>query len=223
MNGTALVLAAGGGERLGAGPKGFVELAGVPLLRRAATAAASAERVEAVVLVVPPGSEDRASALLADLPKFTRVVAGGPTRQASAALGLEAAPEAEAIVLHDAARALCPPALFDRCLEALDDVPAALAAVPVTDTIKLAVGDLVDRTLDRTTLAAAQTPQAFRREILVEAHREAVHAGFVATDDVALVERLGHPVRIVPGDARNLKITTPVDLRLAELLLEQGR
>lgn len=221
MTGVVLLLAAGSGERLGAGPKGFVQLRGVSLLRRAADAAAAARLVEAVIAAVPAGHEERARDLLAGLDVAFDVVAGGATRQASAAAALAAAGEPRAVVIHDAARALCPPALFDACLAALDEVEVALAAVGVHDTVKRVSGDQVAGTLDRSVLVRAQTPQAFRTGTYRRALAAARDAGVEATDDVALAERLGIPVRAVPGDERNMKITTALDLAVAEALLDR--
>lgn len=219
MNGVVLLLGAGEGMRLGCGPKGFVELAGVSLLRRSAEAACAAARVTGLVCVVPPGSEGYARELLAGLGKAVEVVAGGETRQDSAARGLDAAGAATAVAVHDAARALCPAALFDRCLALLDEAEAAIAARPVSDTIKEAGEGVVSRTLDRGRLVAVQTPQAFRADVYRRAHEAARADGVLATDDATLVERLGVAVRIVDGDERNLKITTRADLVAAEALL----
>ncbi len=223
MRGVVVLVAAGGGTRLGAGPKAFVPVGGVPMLSRSAGAAAAAELVDAIVAAVPPGAEDRAARLLGDLPVPCRVVAGGASRQASVAGALEAVGDARAVAVHDAARPLCPPALFDRCLEALDRHPAVLAVRPVTDTVKVVSGGVVTATLDRSSLVAAQTPQAFRADVLRQAHAVAARDGIEATDDVALAELLGIEVAVVEGSARNLKITTPVDLAVAEeLLIREG-
>ncbi|MGH2760257.1 MAG: 2-C-methyl-D-erythritol 4-phosphate cytidylyltransferase [Actinomycetota bacterium] len=230
MRGVVLLLAAGEGVRLDNGtPKAFVELCGIPLLRRAADAAGRAELVDELVVAVPPGTEERAREVLSGLDKPFALVAGGATRQSSAAAALAAASaDAAAVAVHDAARALCPPALFDVCLRELDDCEAVCPAVPVSDTIKelaprrseaeAPIGDVV-RTLDRRRLAAAQTPQVFRADVYRRAHEAAARDGVDATDDSALVERLGVRVRIVPGDVRNLKITTAHDLAIAEALV----
>lgn len=220
MRGVVLLLAAGSGARLDdQEPKAFVQVAGISILRRAAASAAAAELVDRVVVAVPSGREDEAKQLLSGLPKPVTVVAGGSERQASAAAALAAAGDVDAVAVHDAARALCPPALFDLCLRELDTTEAVCPAVPASDTIKEVSGDIIVRTLDRRTLAAAQTPQTFRAEIYRRAHAEAERDGMIATDDCALVERIGATVRIVPGDDRNIKITTPRDLALAEALL----
>lgn len=221
MRGVVLLLAAGGGVRLLAkGPKAFVNVGGVPIVRRAADAACAAELVDELVVAVPAGTEDEASGALAGAVKPVRVVTGGPTRQASAAAALAAVGDPEAIVVHDAARALCPPEYFDLCLGELDRCEAVCVGLPVRDTIKEVENEIVRSTLDRSHLVAAQTPQAFRSEVYRRAHDAAARDGVVATDDAALVERLGVAVRIIPGlFPTNIKITTPGDLQIAEALL----
>jgi 2-C-methyl-D-erythritol 4-phosphate cytidylyltransferase len=143
------------------------------------------------------------------------VVVGGATRSASVRCGLAAVPvDADVIVVHDAARPLATGALFDAVVAAVsrDGAGAAICALPVSDTIKQVDGGFVTTTLERSELVAVQTPQAFRADLLRRAHA----SGAEATDDAALVELLGAPVRVVPGDARNVKITSPADLRTAE-------
>jgi 2-C-methyl-D-erythritol 4-phosphate cytidylyltransferase len=147
-------------------------------------------------------------------------VAGGATRSASVRNALAAAGDADAVVIHDAARPLVDPALFGATLAALEGADAAVAAAPMTDTVKEAGEDLrVQRTLDRSRLWAIQTPQAFRRAALEAALDVPPDVLAAATDDAWLVERAGGTVVIVPSTPRNLKVTTPHDLRVAELLL----
>lgn len=203
-------------------PKAFVELRGVPLVRRAADAACAAHGVDGLVVAAPDGFEEQIFDVLDGLSKPVRIVAGGATRQASAAAALTAAGDADAVVVHDAARALCAPELFDRCLDELDRTPAVCVAVQVSDTIKECSGGVVRATLDRSRLWAAQTPQAFRTDVYRRAHAAALRDGVVATDDAALVERLGLRVRIIPGHTTNIKITTAADVNIAELLLAGG-
>lgn len=211
----ALIVAAGRGERLGSsGPKAFVVLTGRTLLERALAAVRAAPSVTSIVVARPPGS-----------PSLEGVdsVEGGAVRSDSVRRALAAAPGGEdLVVVHDAARPLAAPALFEETLSALEGADAAVAAAPVVDTIKEAGEDRgVLRTLDRAALWAVQTPQAFRRAALERALDvdDAVLAA--ATDDAGLVERAGGRVVIVPSSPRNLKITTPTDLRLAELLLAE--
>jgi 2-C-methyl-D-erythritol 4-phosphate cytidylyltransferase len=213
-----VVVAGGSGTRFGEA-KQFASLAGRPVARWAVTACRSV--CDSVVLVVPADrlSNDAAVRHGADV-----VVAGGPTRAASVRAGLQVlGPEAEIVVVHDAARPLATPELFKAVVAALagGQVAGAICAVPVTDTVKrVAAGDrdsesAVVETLDRADLVAVQTPQAFFVEVLRRAHEGDPEA----TDDAALVEALGLTVSVVPGDPDNLKLTTPADLARAETLL----
>jgi 2-C-methyl-D-erythritol 4-phosphate cytidylyltransferase len=207
---------------MGAGrAKAFLLLAGRPLLLRAAEAFEATPDVEAIVAVVPEGEQRTARDLLAPLQKVTAVVAGGATRQDSVRAGLAALPSAfDGIVLvHDAARALIEPALIASVLRAAAEVGAAIPVLPMVDTIKRVRDGAVQETLDRSELAAAQTPQGVRRALLVEALDRAARDGVTFTDEAMAVESLGRRVAAVVGSPRNLKITTPHDLRWAELLL----
>ena len=216
-----LLLAAGEGVRLDNGtPKAFVELCGVPLVRRAAEAACGADLVDALIVAAPAGLEAQMKDVLDDLTRPTEIVTGGSSRQASAAAALAAAADAEAVGVHDAARPLCPSSLFDICFQELDECDAVCPAVPASDTIKEVAEDVVVRTLDRTRLAAVQTPQVFRADVYRRAHEAAARDEVIATDDAALVERLGVGVRIIPGDDRNIKITTMHDLVVAKALID---
>jgi 2-C-methyl-D-erythritol 4-phosphate cytidylyltransferase len=218
----AVLVAAGRGERMGAGrAKAFLPLAGRALLLRAAEAFESAPEVEAIVAVVPADEQRAARDLLAPLRKVTAVVAGGATRQDSVRAGLEALPSAfDGIVLvHDAARALIEPALIASVVRAAAETGAAIPVLPLVDTIKRVRDGAVGETLDRSELAAAQTPQGVRRALLQQALDEAARKGITVTDEAMAVEHLGRRVAAVVGSPRNLKITTPHDLRWAELLL----
>ena len=206
----ALVVAGGSGRRFGQ-LKQFALLAERPVVEWAVAACRPSS--SGVVLVVPRGSAlDAAHG--ADV-----VVEGGASRAESVRLGLAAVPEgAEVIVVHDAARPLASDALFRAVIAAVavEGAGGAIPGVPVSDTIKVVDGtQTVTATLDRAALVAVQTPQAFGAALLRRAHAE----GGEATDDAALVEALGATVRVVPGDPRNLKITTPADLGTAERLL----
>lgn len=233
MHVTAVVAAAGGGSRMAAGlPKQYLPVAGVPLLARTLMALRASACLDALVLVVPPGDEARCRhAILEPFGLAAEaVVAGGADRQASVYAGLCAAGEATDLVLvHDGARPFIAPETIRAAVAAAAEVGAAVVAVPVTDTIKLADQDgRMLQTLERGRLWAAQTPQVFRAALLREAHELALRDGVRATDDSALVERLGHPVRLVPGSPENLKITTTEDLLVAECIararaLQAGR
>lgn len=207
----ALIVAAGRGERLGSdGPKAFVRLGGRPMIEW--SVAVLREVVDHIVVALPPGVH---------APAGTTGVLGGEHRSLSVRNALHAA-VGDPVLVHDAARPLVTVELALACFDALAerDLDAAIAAAPVTDTIKEAdASQSVLRTLDRSRLWAIQTPQAFRREALERAlaQHEALLAE--ATDDASLVEALGGSVGIVEAPRENLKVTTPLDLQLAELLL----
>jgi 2-C-methyl-D-erythritol 4-phosphate cytidylyltransferase len=209
----ALVVAAGRGERLGTPvPKAFVMLAGRPMVEWSIAALQEVAAIEQIVVALPPGT---------DAPPGTLGVPGGAERSHSVRAALAAAPAGSDVVVHDAARPLVSPALIVACLDALEDADAAIAAAPVTDTIKQCADGRVERTLDRSRLWAVQTPQAFRRDALERALALDDAVVGAATDDAALVEALGGVVRVVSAPADNLKVTTPLDLRVAELLLSE--
>jgi 2-C-methyl-D-erythritol 4-phosphate cytidylyltransferase len=227
MHVSAIVPAAGGGTRVaGAVPKQYLPLAGVPLLARTLQALRASGRVDSLILVVPPGHERRCRFEI--LEPFglaaEAVVPGGLDRQASVYAGLlRASAETDLILVHDGARPLVTPALIQAVVAAAAEAGAAVVAVPVTDTIKVAgPGGWLLETPERGRLWAVQTPQVFRAALLREAHVRALQDGFRTTDDSTLVERLGHPVRLVPGSPENLKITTTTDLALADQIL-RGR
>jgi 2-C-methyl-D-erythritol 4-phosphate cytidylyltransferase len=205
----ALLVAAGSGERLGAGrPKAFVVLAGRPMLEWSLDALRAAG-IEDIVVAAPPG----------ETVDGVRLVPGGSTRSASVRAALAAAPPGD-VVVHDAARPLVTPEHFSAAVAALDGADCATAAAPVTDTVKEAGPDrLVTATLDRSRLWAVQTPQAFRRAALERALAVPEDVLARATDDAWLVERIGGTVRVVESTPANLKVTTPFDLRIAEQLL----
>ena len=217
----ALIVAAGRGERLGSDrPKALVPLAGRPMLEWSVDALRAVEAVDRIVVALP--AEELAAA-----PEGTVAVAGGEFRSQSVREALRASGEGDPVIVHDAARPLAQAALFERALAEIETsgADAVIAAKPVPDTIKQVGSDgrTVERTLDRARLWAVQTPQVFRRSALeralLEAGDELLRS---ATDDAWLVERSGGVVRVVEADAENLKVTTPTDLRLAELLLADG-
>jgi 2-C-methyl-D-erythritol 4-phosphate cytidylyltransferase len=211
----ALLVAAGSGERLGADrPKAFVVLAGRPMLEWSVEALVAAG-IEEIVVALPPGGS---------APPGCVGAPGGVTRSASVRSALRSARTGPHVIVHDAARPLVTAAHFLDTLAALEDADAAIAAAPMTDTVKEAGEDRrVTATLDRTRLWAIQTPQAFRREALERALAVGDEVLAKATDDAWLVERAGGTVRVVESTAENFKVTTPHDLRVAELLLGERR
>jgi 2-C-methyl-D-erythritol 4-phosphate cytidylyltransferase len=220
-----VVPAAGAGRRLGGGAKALVRLAGRALLAHAVEAMEANQCTTAVVVVSHPDALEATAKLLADegLAKVTALVAGGPTRQASVAAGLRTLPPGPGyVVVHDAARPLVTPGAVDRMLELLLEAGLAgvVPGVPVIDTIRR-VDDAQRSTgiVDREQLRSMQTPQLFVRDVLERAYRLARRDGVEATDEAALVELAGHQVQVVPGDPENLKVTTPLDLAVAETLL----
>lgn len=205
--------------------KAFLNLGGMPLVVYSLRTLGRVSTVTSMVLVVSADQETHASDIVHDHGPWSfpiQLVRGGAERQDSVAAGLEAVEADAALVLvHDAAR----PFVSLNCVQACADVAAthgaAIAAVAAYDTVKLADSDLVIvDTLDRRRIWLAQTPQVFRSTLLREAYAQARRDGFAGTDDAALVERLGHPVRIVPGELTNRKITTADDLRWAEWYLQ---
>jgi 2-C-methyl-D-erythritol 4-phosphate cytidylyltransferase len=213
----ALIVAAGLGERLGASrPKALVELAGQPLLQWSVNVLRTVPAIERIVVALPAGVE---------APVETVGVEGGAVRSESVRLALAAAgdgPDSELVLVHDAARPLLTAGLIEATLAAAEGegVDAAIAATPVTDTVKQADGDgVVMRTLDRSGLWAVQTPQVFRRGALERALDVPDDMLVQATDDAWLVELAGGQVVVVPAPKDNLKVTTTLDLDLAELLL----
>jgi 2-C-methyl-D-erythritol 4-phosphate cytidylyltransferase/2-C-methyl-D-erythritol 2,4-cyclodiphosphate synthase len=220
----AIIAAGGQGSRLGAGaPKQLLEIGGRTMLDRSVAAFDGHPRVAALVVALP-------AAMLADPPpclgactKPVQLVAGGERRQDSVARAFEAIdPGTDVVVVHDAARPFVDAATIDRTIDAAVESGAAIAALPSRDTVKLARGDAggacVDETIPRERVWLAQTPQAFRREVLAAAIALGARGGS-GTDEAALAEQAGHMVRLVEGDARNIKITTRTDLELARAAL----
>jgi 2-C-methyl-D-erythritol 4-phosphate cytidylyltransferase len=220
MSTVAVVPAAGSGERLAAGaPKAFVNLAGRPMLEHALAGLRDSGVVDNVVVAVPPNRTDQAKLVFGG---DAEIVAGGMDRAESVRLALAAVGEAEFVLVHDAARALTPPSLIVRVVDALrSGHPAVIPALPVSDTIKAVdANGVVLGTPQRAGLRAVQTPQGFQIEVLRRAYERGVAGGF--TDDASVVESTGTPVQVVEGDPLAFKITTPNDLLLAHALLERS-
>lgn len=221
---SAVILAGGSSTRMGGEDKLASLLAGKTVLAWSLRAFQACDFIQEIIVVTHAGGEKNAYFSCEGCDKVTRVVHGGTNRTASAYQGVMAAdPRAEIILIHDGARPLVTEAVIRAAAEGAKKYGAALPAVPVADTIKVSNDGFVESTPDRSTLFAAQTPQAFRGELIKAALTDAVEKGLELTDDCAAVERLGMRVRLVAGDQENRKITTPPDLVLAEALLNQRR
>ena len=223
----AVVPAGGSGVRMKSRrPKQYLSLGGAPLLVHTLRALVEPEGIDGVVLVVPA---DRIAATRRLVHRhgmlgILDVVAGGVERQESVWRGLQAVPAGVAwVVVHDAVRPFVTRELVEQVLAAARRYGAATCGLEVRETVKRVRGEVVEATVDRERLWLIQTPQAFSRDLLCEAHDKARRDGFTGTDDAVLVERLGEPVAVVPGLAHNLKITTPADLQVARLWLTTSR
>jgi 2-C-methyl-D-erythritol 4-phosphate cytidylyltransferase len=223
----AIVVAAGSGVRMGAGvPKALIAVGGRPLLSWCVDALRASPAVADIVVVAPPGREDDVAAALGAAAADVRIVPGGATRAESVERGLAALGSgAGHVLVHDAARPLLTPELVDAVLAAVGDADGAIAAAPLADTPKRVDAEgLIHATPAREGLWLAQTPQAFRTEVLRDATARARTEGRLgaATDCASLVEAAGGRVRVARWDAPNLKVTTPTDVAVAEALLERA-
>ncbi|PSN18581.1 2-C-methyl-D-erythritol 4-phosphate cytidylyltransferase [filamentous cyanobacterium CCP5] len=221
-----LIPAAGMGRRMGADRnKVLITLLNRPLIAWTLLAADRADGVSWIGLVCQSGDRPLLADIVESLPLTTPValIQGGDSRQQSVYNGLQGLPPgAKRVLIHDGARCLATPELFNRCGESLKTVSGLIAAVPVKDTIKV-VNDRhqVQSTPDRSRLWAAQTPQGFEVDLLKQCHEKGLQQGWNVTDDAALFEQCELPVQIVPGEETNIKVTTPDDLAIAELILRQ--
>ena len=218
----AVIVAAGSASRMGGIDKVMAPLGGTPMVARTAAAFQNCDAIAEIVIVTRPDLIRPISALCAGMDKVRAVVAGGSSRQESVWLGLNALSEdIQLAAIHDGARPLVSNLVIDRTVRAANSYGAAAPAVPVKDTIKVVKGGLVENTPERATLQAVQTPQVFDFDLLRGALKQAEEEKAAVTDDCSAVERLGMKVKIVEGDERNLKVTTPMDLKIAEMLLEE--
>jgi len=221
----AFVIAAGGtGTRMNAGvPKQFLEIEGKPILLRTVEACAALDAAAQIIVALPREHIPRAEAVFSRHPVRVPVecVAGGPNRQASVRNGcLRVSPGTDVILVHDAVRPFCPRAVMERVLEAAWEKGAAVPGLPATETIqRVSPSGHVLETPPREELYAIQTPQAFHAKLLAEALDRAAREGFLGTDESSVVRWAGHPVAVVEGAPENIKITRPLDMRLARLLL----
>ena len=218
----AVIVAAGSASRMGGIDKVMASLGGEPMIVRTVRAFQNCDAIASIVIVTREDLIRPISGLCRDMGKVVAIVAGGSSRQESVHLGLNALPKGTKLAaVHDGARPLISWQVIDRAVRAANTYGAAAPAIPVKDTIKVVAGGLVKETPDRSSLMAVQTPQVFDFDLLRGALRKAEEDRAAVTDDCSAVERTGMKIKIVEGDERNLKVTTPMDLKIAELLLEE--
>lgn len=216
-----LVPAAGRGSRMGGTRKQYRMLGGASLLVRTLQVLQASPAIDHIVVAAPEADVDRLTRQLGaqGIHKLHALVRGGSSRQTSVARALEATPDGtDVVVVHDAVRPFVPPSCIEAVVETARRVGAASLAIAATDTLRRGRDNVFEETVDRSGLYRMQTPQAFRASWFREAHRAARTDGFVGTDDVALLQRVGRAVTIVDGSPMNIKITTPDDWLLAEAL-----
>ncbi|AUC62097.1 2-C-methyl-D-erythritol 4-phosphate cytidylyltransferase IspD [Cyanobacterium sp. HL-69] len=223
-----LIPAAGVGKRMGAkGNKLLLKLENKPLLAWTLINAEKSQEIEWIGIMGQPYDFEEFTQIIEQLSltKPVTLIKGGDTRQQSVYNGLQALPShAQKVLIHDGARCLATPKLFDRCAKALDNCQGLIAAIPVKDTIKIVdENKTVIDSPNRDYLWAAQTPQGFDVKLLKQCHNQGLELGWEVTDDAALLERCGYSVQIVEGEETNLKVTTPMDLTIAEFILNHGK
>jgi 2-C-methyl-D-erythritol 4-phosphate cytidylyltransferase len=222
MKTLSIIPAGGAGRRMGGGvPKQYLPLAGIPVLARTLRLFQNSPCIDEIFLAVPEGDVPEVKRAIVEkygLSKVCLVLAGGQERQDSVRNALmHVCPEHEIILVHDGVRPFVPAPLIERVVAAARQYGAVSVGVPVKDTVKkVNAAGWVDKTVDRQGLWLIQTPQAFHRSILLAAYRKAEEDGVCATDDASLVERMGTPVRMIPGDDANIKLTTAEDMVLGE-------
>ena len=218
----AVIVAAGNASRMGGVDKVMAPLGGEPMIVRTVRQFQACDAIREIVVVTRPDLIVPIMDLCHGFDKVRAVVVGGPNRESSVHMGLNTlSKKCKLVAVQDGARPLVSWQLIDRVVRAANTYGAAAPAVPVKDTVKMVAGGLVEHTPDRSGLRAVQTPQVFDFDLLRGALAEAGRKKWSITDDCSAVEKLGVKVRIVEGDERNIKITTPMDLKIAELLLEE--
>ena len=220
----AVIVAAGSASRMGGIDKVMAPLGGEPMILRTVRAFEDCETVKEIVIVTRQDLMGPIAELCSGFTKIRSVVQGGSSRQESVKLGLLAfSKEVRLAAVHDGARPLVSGELIDKVIRAAHSYGAAAPAIPVKDTIKVFEGGFIAATPDRSALRAVQTPQVMDRDLLLGALEKAEQEGIALTDDCSAVEHIGMRVRLVEGEERNLKVTTPLDLKIAELLLEEKK
>ena len=217
----AVIVAAGNASRMGGIDKVMAPLGGIPLLMHSVFAFQNCDAIRQIVIVTREDLIPQVTALCGACNKVQAVVAGGKDRPASVRAGLSAlSRDIKLAAIHDGARPLISQLVIDRTVRAASTYGAAAPAIPVKDTIKVEKGGIVAATPDRSKLRAVQTPQVFDIDLLKGALQKALDDGKEITDDCSAVEHMGMSVKLVEGDEHNLKVTTPMDLKIAQLLLE---
>ncbi len=218
----AVIVAAGSASRMGGIDKVMAPIGGDPMILRTVKAFCQSDTIREIVIVTRPDLIVAIGDLCSGMEKVTAVVAGGSSRQESVHLGLNAlSKKVKLAAVQDGARPFVTWQLIDRVVRAANTYGAAAPAVPVKDTVKVVRGGIVETTPERKLLQAVQTPQVFDFDLLRGALKKAMDDGAEVTDDCSAVERLGMSVKIVEGDEKNIKITTPMDLKIAQMLLEE--
>ena len=218
----AVIVAAGTASRMGGIDKVMAELDGEPMILRTVRTFQNCDAIKEIVVVTREDLILPIMRLCASFDKVKAVVCGGDSRQASVQQGLNAlSSKVKLVAVQDGARPLITNEVIDRTVRAAHSYGAAAPAIPVKDTIKVVVGGVAKETPDRAKLQAVQTPQVFDMDLLRGALKKAKEDGAAVTDDCSAVERLGMSIKIVEGDERNIKVTTPMDLKIAKLLLEE--
>ena len=219
-----VIVAAGSASRMGGIDKVMAPLGGEPMIAKTVRAFQECDAVSEIVVVTREDLILPITSLCAKMDKVKAVVRGGSSRQESVHLGLNAlSGSCKLAAVHDGARPLVSWQVIDRAIRAANSYGAAAPAIAVKDTIKVVRGGVVDHTPDRATLQAVQTPQVFDFDLLRGAMKHAQEQGAQVTDDCSCVELMGMSVKIVEGDERNIKVTTPMDLKIAEMLLEESK
>ena len=218
----AVIVAAGNASRMGGIDKTVVDLKGKPLIQRTVEVFQNCDAIKEIVVVTREDLLVQVMGLCRNMDKVQAVVAGGANRQESVKAGVNAlSSKVKLVAIHDGARPMITWEVIDRAVRAANSYGAAAPAIAVKDTIKEARGGVVISTPDRSRLQAVQTPQVFDKDLLLAAMKKVEQEGAEVTDDCSAVELLGMSVKLVQGDERNLKVTTPLDLKIAEMLLEE--
>jgi len=221
-NVSAVIVAAGKGERIGK-KKQFIPLAGKPILYWTLEKFQKVKKIKEIILVLP--KEDiwfKEKMIKGKFTKVKKIIPGGKIRQKSVFNGLKKVnPNFSLVMIHDGVRPLVSERIIENTIKVAEKYGSAVAGLPVKETIKMvSTENLVETTLSREKIWTIQTPQVFRREIILKAHRKAKEDEFIGTDDAQLVERIGYSVKLVPGEYTNIKITTPEDLLFAQTILK---